>query len=221
MQHRLLCLLFLLVFLLQGCAYGIYDDKRLLDTMTQDKTLATSIKAALVKKNFTGGLSISVYSYYKHVYLIGEIPPELQPVAVRIAESKNPVSVTAHWFTKSEAADSNFILASRLRAALIGAKGLSSTRIDTEVNAGRVVLLGVVGSEAERKIALRTARHVDGVVNITSYLLLPPSSDQNNDIPEREDLAGKSAPKKTYEDYSSGEPPAMEKPSTTFEERNI
>ena len=220
MHQRALCLLCLLLFLLNGCsAYGIYDDKRLLDTMTNDKTLATSVKTALVKKNFSGGLAISVYSYYSHVFLVGEIPPHLQDVAIHIAQSKNPRSVTAHWFTKATAADSDFILSSRLRAALIGARGLSSTRIDTEVNAGRIVLLGVVENEAERKLAIRTARHVDGAVKITSYLLLPPKADSDVLQPIREDVDGMGSSKKTKKAPNVPENPQPDQPE--IEEKNI
>ena len=64
-------------------------------------------------------------------------------------------------------------MAATLRADLIQARGLSSTRIDTEVNAGRVVLLGVVAHEEEKDIAIRTARKVKGVSEVTSYLMLP------------------------------------------------
>ncbi|MBO4335250.1 MAG: BON domain-containing protein [Desulfovibrio sp.] len=179
-------LLLLAVLLLHGCAYGILDDKRLLDTMSQDKALASNIKSALMKKDFAKGFSISVYSYYKHVFLVGELPESFQKRAQAIAQSKNPRSVTCHWFTPAKNADSDFILSGRLRTALIGAKDLSSTRVDTEINAGRVVLLGVVGNEQERKIAIKTARKVDGVVNVTSYLMLPPHSHQPNTQPTKE-----------------------------------
>ncbi len=69
-------------------------------------------------------------------------------------------------------------MATDLRTALIGAKDLSSTRIDTEVNAGRVVLLGVVKDNAEKQQAIRIARKVPGVVSVTSYLMLPQKPSQ-------------------------------------------
>lgn len=81
--------------------------------------------------------------------------------------------MTPHWFSPAKSDTSNFALAASLRTDLIGAKGLSSTRIDTEVNAGRVVLLGVVKDDEEKQIAIRTARKVKGVTSVTSYLMLP------------------------------------------------
>ena len=177
-----------LLTLLQGCAYGIYEDKRLLDTMSDDKMLASNIKSALLKNNFSGGMAISVYCYYRHVFLVGEIPTSLQNKAQQIAESKNPQSVTTHWFTKAKSGDSDFMLATRIRTALIGTKGLSSTRVDTEVNAGRVVLLGIIENETERKLAIHATKKVDGVVNVTSYLMQPPSVHSIQDTPSSEEV---------------------------------
>ena len=184
--HSPCLVILLLLCFVQGCAYSIMDDKRLLDTMSQDKALASNIKTALMKNDFTKGFSISVYSYYKHVFLVGELSERFQNRALAIAQSKNPRSVTTHWFTPAKSAESDFILSGRLRTALIGAKGLSSTRVDTEINAGRVVLLGVVGNENERKIAIRTARKLDGFVNVTSYLMLPPYGEEASKAPKKE-----------------------------------
>lgn len=97
----------------------------------------------------------------------------MQGKALAIARRYKPRSVTPHWFSPAKSDTSNFALAASLRTDLIGAKGLSSTRIDTEVNAGRVVLLGVVKDDEEKQIAIRTARKVKGVTSVTSYLMLP------------------------------------------------
>ncbi|MBQ7584964.1 MAG: BON domain-containing protein [Desulfovibrionaceae bacterium] len=221
MLRSILILLCFTLMLLQGCAYsafGVYDDKRLLDTMSSDNALASSIKSALIKKNFSKGLAISVYCYYKHVFLVGQIPAHLQKTALIVAQSKNPRSVTTHWFTEATAADSDFLLGTRLRTALIGAKGLSSTRVDTEINAGRVVLLGVVENEAERKIAIRTARQLDGVVKVTSYLMLPPSV-HTDEVPSREDHLGVKTKPKIEPPEAKVKPTPKTQP--TFEEKNI
>jgi hyperosmotically inducible protein len=178
-------LLLLLSLCLGGCSYGgygIYDDQRLMDTMSSDKALATKIKTALMGEKFFDGWSIAVYSYYKHVFLVGEIPPEMEEKALTIAHRYHPSSVTAHWFTAEKSEVGNLTLRTRLRSSLIGAKNLSSSRIDTEVNSGRVVLLGVVQDEEERQLAIRTAESVQGVTAVTSYLMLPLRGTQS--IPE-------------------------------------
>ena len=173
------CALYLLLglfYFLHGCAYSIYDDKRLLDTMADDKLMATSIKTALMKQDFGEGFSVSVYCFYGNVFLVGESPQKFQAKAVEIAKSYHPRSVTPHWFTTRKGDRTNIGLAAELRASLIATKGLSSTRIETEVNGDRVVLLGVVHDDAEKQLAIRTARKVKGVASVTSYLLLPPKT---------------------------------------------
>jgi osmotically-inducible protein OsmY len=69
--------------------------------------------------------------------------------------------------------DSDIEIAAKLRKELINTKGLSSTRVDTEVNAGRVVLLGVVASDEEKRLAVQAAHKVEGIRAVTSYLMLP------------------------------------------------
>lgn len=174
MLRHIVAIVAVCLLLLQGCAWGIYEDERLLDTMADDKTMSSSIKAALLKDHFTEAFSISVYCFYGNVFLIGEVPQKVQAKAVAIAKSFHPNSVTPHWFSQAKGERSNLTLAADLRTALIGTKGLSSTRIETEVNAGRVVLLGVVHDNEEKHLAIDTARKVKGVVSVTSYLMLPP-----------------------------------------------
>lgn len=177
---RPLALIALLALALQGCAYGIYDDKRLMDTMADDTSLAASIKAALLKEDFTEAMHISVYCYYGNVFLVGEVPKNKQAQALAIARSYHPRSVTPHWFSAAKSSRVDLGLAADLRAALIGTKGLSSTRIDSEVNSGRVVLLGVVNDEKEKRLAIQCARKIKGVTSVTSYLMLPQTPKKKN-----------------------------------------
>lgn len=169
-------LLLAAICFLQGCAYGIYDDKRLLDTQADDTSLASAIKTALLGANFKEGMAINVYCFYGHVFLVGEVPQNMQAKAIEIARKYKPRSITPHWFSPARADRGNFALATDLRAAMIGTRGLSSTRIDTEVNAGRVVLLGVVHDNKEKQLAIAAARKVKGVASVTSYLMLPPKA---------------------------------------------
>ena len=194
MQRLTLILLLLLLAGLSGCAYGGYgiiDDQRLVDTISDDKAMATKIKTALMDESFTGGWSVAVYSFYRHVFLVGEIPADMQGKAITIAQRYKPLSVTPHWFTPATSDSNNMMLATRLRTSLIGTKGLSSSRIDTEVNSGRVVLLGVVKDDAEKQQAIKAARGVPGVTSVTSYLMLPQKVGQlGTSTPEQHDGAG-------------------------------
>lgn len=180
MLHKV-CIFLLSVCLfsqLAGCAvtvpYGLYEDKRLVDTIADDKTMATAIKTDLLDANFSGGWSISVYCYYGKVFLVGEVPTNMQVKAVEIAKKQKGVrSVTTHWFSPLTSDTNNLLLATKLRTNLISADGVSSTRIDTEVNSGRVVLLGVVNSAVEKEKVLIAAKDTTGVTKITDYLMLP------------------------------------------------
>ena len=173
-----LTLLLLALGQVWGCAvtmpYSVYEDKRLVDTITDDKSITASIKTALLQADFTGGWSVSSYCYYGKVFLIGEVPPNMRAKAVEIAKNTKGVrSVTTHWFPPSTGGENNLVLATKLRTHLIGTKGVSSTRVDTQVNAGRVVLLGVVNDEEEKQAIIRAAKETSGVRSVTSYLMFP------------------------------------------------
>lgn len=176
MRYIVPLLLLCCLMLSSGCAslYGVYDDQRLSGTISDDKEISLGIKSDLMDANLSQGWGIKVYCYYGHVFLVGEAPEKMRSQAIRIARRHKGVrSVTSHWFTPAKSDTGDFVLATKLRTELIGTSGLSSTRIDTEVNAGRVVLLGVVKDEAERKLAIRAARQVEGVKQVISYLMLP------------------------------------------------
>lgn len=163
MRYIVPLLLLCCLMLSSGCAslYGVYDDQRLGGTISDDKEISLGVKSDLMDANLSQGWGIKVYCYYGHVFLVGEAPEKMRSQAIRIARRHKGVrSVTSHWFTPAKSDTGDFVLATKLRTELIGTSGLSSTRIDTEVNAGRVVLLGVVKDEAERKLAIRAARQV-------------------------------------------------------------
>lgn len=182
MKHVLLLAVLVLALGLQaGCAvYSTASDERLMGTMSSDKAISTLIKKNLMEERLADGWEISVYCYYGHVFLVGECPDKLRPKAIEIARRDKRVrSVTPHWFSIRKSADSDLALAARLRTALIGTSRLNSTRIDTEVNSNRVVLLGVANNSDERKTAVEAAREVKGVATVTSYIMLPMKPDTN------------------------------------------
>lgn len=224
-MRLMLCVLLLLTMLpLSGCgysAYGLYDDKRLMDTITDDKGIATAIKTDLLDNSFSQGWGTAVYCYYGNVFLVGEVPQNMRDKAVTIARRHQGVrSVTTHWFSPATSETSDLVLSARLRTALIRKDKLSSTRIDTEVNAGRVVLLGVVENAAERGLALDAARHVEGVTSVKSYLMTPPTDKNDALSPVAVDAASPSRPAgKGAATGSDAKSPAAEAPA--LEERSL
>ena len=164
-----------LACLMQGCAvYSTASDERLVDTMGSDNAISGLIKKDLMAERFADGWNISVHCFYGHVFLVGECPKEMRAKAVKIAKRDKRVrSVTTHWFSPRVGETNNFVMATKLRSALIATGNLNSTRIETEVNSDRVVLLGVANDSGERKTAVRAAREVNGVLTVTSYIMLP------------------------------------------------
>ena len=161
---------------LAACAspYGVHADKRPVEVITDDVKLRFKVGDALKAQGFTGVNELTVHSYFGKVFLTGEVPENQRDKAVQTARNVQGVSsVTPHWF-RSLKADSTGDTAVKLRLekSLIGADGVTSSRIDYVVNSGRVVLLGVVESEAERAAAISAARKTSGVRSVTSYLFI-------------------------------------------------
>ncbi|MCR5258957.1 MAG: BON domain-containing protein [Desulfovibrio sp.] len=198
---------------LQGCAiWGGIEDERLMDTMASDKAVSLITKNNLMAEKLGDGWNINVYTYYGHVFLVGECPEGLRAKMVEIARRDNRVrSVTPHWFEKPAkklpAGAGDFKIGSNVRFALIGAKELSSTRVDTETNAGRVVLLGVVASEKEKQIAIKAAQNVQYVQSVTSYLFESKQGTELGFTPAEESYPGTYT--ETHKDFP-GERPHQE-----------
>jgi hyperosmotically inducible protein len=193
-MHRSACFLLtglLLCIGLSACAtpYGVYADKRPIEVLKDDTLLRSRVSDALQAQGFTGVNALTVHAYFGRVFLTGEVPEHQRSKAVQTAQGVRGVeNVTPHWFISLKAdAEGDAAIKLRLEKNLVGTSGVTSSRIDYVVNSGRVVLLGVVESEAERAVAIKTARHTDGVRSVASYLfmrakgpapLLPPQAEQ-------------------------------------------
>ena len=166
----------LLLIGLTACAtpYGVYADKRPIEVLKDDAVLRSRVGDALQARGFTGVNELTVHAYFGKVFLTGEVPEAQRANAVQAARGVQGVkSVTPHWFTSLRTdAESDTAIKLRLEKNLVGADGVTSSRIDYVVNSGRVVLLGVVGSEAERSAAIKAARNTQGVRTVTSYLFM-------------------------------------------------
>jgi osmotically-inducible protein OsmY len=161
---------------LAACAtpYGVYADKRPIEVLKDDTVLRSKTGDALKAQGFTGVNELTVHAYFGRVFLTGELPEKQRSKAVQTAQGVQGVnSVTPHWFTSLKTdTESDAAIKLRLEKNLVGADGVTSSRIDYVVNSGRVVLLGVVESEAERAAAVNAARRTHGVRSVTSYLFI-------------------------------------------------
>lgn len=171
----LLALLVLLCAQLQGCAvYGVARDERTVGTIVDDRVIITNLKKELLVMNSSEGYATKVYSYSGRVFLVGEVAPTFRDRAVEQAHRTSGVrSVATHWFNPGVGkTGDDIVIESKVRSALIADGSLSSTQIDSEVYGGHVVLLGVVGSQADSKRATDVARKVGGVRSVTTYIMI-------------------------------------------------
>ena len=166
----------LLLIGLTACAtpYGVYADKRPIEAIKDDVILRSRVGDALKAQGFTGVNELTVHAYFGRVFLTGEAPENQRTKAVQTARDVQGVKgVTPHWFISLPAdREGDAAIKLRLEKNLVGADGVTSSRIDYVVNSGRVVLLGVVGSEAERAAAIKAARTTQGVRSVTSRLFM-------------------------------------------------
>jgi len=167
---------FLLSIGLAACAtpYGMYADKRPIEVIKDDTFLRSKVGDALKAQGFTGVNELTVHAYFGEVFLTGELPEQQRAKAVRTAQGVPGVNnVTPHWFTSLKAdSEGDTAIRLRLEKNLVSADGVTSSRIDYVVNSGRVILLGVVESEAERSSAVKAAQNTYGVRSVTSYLFM-------------------------------------------------
>lgn len=178
MPHRLLLpfLILLLCWSATGCValpYGLYEDKRAMGTIIDDKAVATGIKSQLMSQNFMEGFSVSVYCFGGRVFLVGNVPDSFREKAIEIArEAKGVQSVTAHWFSGPASTLADLDLEMKLTANLIAAKGVSSTQVNLEVHAGQVVVLGMVPGQGAADRVLHVIRATAGVTDVVSFMIV-------------------------------------------------
>jgi len=179
MLHRSACFLLTGLLLCSGLAacatpYGVYADKRPIEVLKDDSLLRSRVGDALRAQGFTGVNELTVHAYFGRVFLTGEVPEHQHAKVVQTAQGVRGVErVVTHWFPSLKAdTEGDAAIKLRLEKNLVSADGVTSSRIDSVVNSGRVVLLGVAGSEAELAAAVKAARHTDGVRSVTSYLFM-------------------------------------------------
>jgi hyperosmotically inducible periplasmic protein len=64
------------------------------------------------------------------------------------------------------------VITAKVKAALLRAPELRSRDVEVETDHGRVLLTGVVRTQAERDHALKTAASVDGVLDVKDALVV-------------------------------------------------
>jgi len=141
-----------------------------------DHLLKTALREALLAQGL--GVSVTPHVYMGHAYLVGFVDGEAQrQQMIEAARSVAGVRSLDTYLPERPAGGSSkpddVVLKAEVKGALALDRDQPVTRIDLEVLAGHVGVLGVVSSpEALRAVAADTAR-VSGVSGVTNFLLLP------------------------------------------------
>lgn len=156
-----------------GAIYESARDERSVGQQADDKRISVDIKGKLVDRDGKKGLKISAYCFVGHVFLVGAIDDKVfRAFAINTAKSiKGVKRVTSHFVKETDTTSDDLEIAASVRAALIAEGDLSATQIETNTMNGEVVMVGMVRSKADEKLAIKTAKGVKGVRKVTSYLI--------------------------------------------------
>ena len=154
--------------------------ERNLAVQVDDHLLTEKIRSALADTEGFGGAEVTPYVYMGHVFLVGFVThSDQQSDATRAVQDLDGVRSIGAYLpvrtdTTRDVSDiaSDAAIEGKVKAALALA-GQPVTRVDMQVLAGHVVLLGVVRSQEAVSAATQAARSVSGVTGVTSFLLLP------------------------------------------------
>lgn len=166
----------------QGCIFiATRSYNAAVDTRSvKDHWADGKIRARIRKKYYDDEdmkvLAITPYVYYGRVYLIGEYENQAQKTkALTLARQVDGVkAVIPYLLPKKEkdfcgAADEIKIKA-KVKSRLIKDKDIWATNVHVDTVQCRIVLLGLVGTQAEIRRAIKHAKSVPGVRGVKSYL---------------------------------------------------
>lgn len=179
LKHLLLLLLSAtLLFSATGCttAYKAAVDERSIGTQTDDEIMTAEIKADFLQDELIKYMDFDAAVYDGHAYVLGEYESQQQVArSVQIARAVDGVrAVTTYMLPKKDdelcGTTDNLLLYGKIKKELIADEDVKSTNVNTKVIQCNVVLLGVVGSQAEADRAVNHAKGVDGVRSVKSFL---------------------------------------------------
>jgi hyperosmotically inducible protein len=158
-----------------GSIYESARDERSIGDQAADKKISLTIKGKLADHDGKLALKVHVYCFLRQVYLVGALDnAAFRAFAIMTAESvENVKGVTPYFVKESDTTTDDLTVATKVRAALIAEENLSSTQVETEVMNGEVVMVGMVRSKADEKLAIQVAKGVEGVKKVTSFLIPP------------------------------------------------
>ncbi|HJT19860.1 MAG TPA: BON domain-containing protein [Nitrospira sp.] len=152
-------------------------------TIAQDDRHKIHLHEALIAQHGLSGLTLSTYAFMSRGYVVGQVDNREQAEAVLRTARLVPGlrSVDGYLLIKESAssdsaiktAASDLALKAQIESAVALAPGVVRSRVHIEVLNGSVLLLGVVSGDQERRNAEAAAAEVNGVRDVTDWLLLP------------------------------------------------
>lgn len=163
--------------LVGGAAVGgamVATDRRTTGTQLDDQTIEVRAKRR-IEEVLGDKHHVSVNSYNRQVLLTGEVFEERDrdTVAQAVARVENVKSVVNEtvkdWPSSMSARSNDSLIAGKVKATFVDAKGLPANAFDVIVERGVVYLMGRV-TEAEAQQAVDLARTISGVQKVVKLL---------------------------------------------------
>lgn len=183
MLSRMKPLMLLMVFLTmitaaQGCAvYKAAVDERSVGQIYDDESITFEMERKFLADETVKYLDFTAYSYVGHAYIVGEYESQAQITrAKQIAgEIRGVRTLTTYLLPKPKSKAACGTMASleieaRLDKDLLADESVFGTNVDTQIVQCNAVLLGRVGSQAEKLRAEQIAWDVPGVRSVKSFL---------------------------------------------------
>jgi osmotically-inducible protein OsmY len=143
----------------------------------QDHRLKMQLREAIAGEDPRQLADVTPYVYMGHAYLVGFVPKHGDADALvdraRAVEGVRSVDTYLPAKPDERSLVSDEEIKAKVKSALALEPGQVVTRIEIEVLARHVVLLGVVRSAETVADAERLASSVDGVSGVTNFLLVP------------------------------------------------
>src|SRR5690242_348635 len=142
----------------------------------EDRSLKMHLRETIAASDARTLVDVTPYAYMGHAYLVGFVadPRDADDLVARVRAIPDVRSVDAYLPTKprDRSVAGDVEVKSKLKAALAADPRQAVTRVEIEVLAGHVVLLGVVASSDAVADAGRLASGVGGVTGVTNFLLV-------------------------------------------------
>ena len=180
-MHRKSCFILLLLLGLalfaQGCAvYDVAVEERTVGDYANDEKITFVIEEKFLEDDLVKYMDFDASSYEGLVYIVGEYESRAQvDRAISIAKSVEGVRSVTTYLLPKKANDpcgttDNLKLMATLKKDLVADKDVWSTNVEIKTVQCNIVLLGIVGSTAEKERIIDHAKKTEGARSVKSFL---------------------------------------------------